>query len=123
MATQESAASPEAVGNGEVGSNGTVAAVADGDQAAVQTAADAAGDVPAAAPPPNAWSVIKGVLFRVLPLTAPLAPPGGGSGELPLTSLRVLPLTGPLAPPGGCSGELPLTSLRVLPLPSLGCSP
>ncbi|CAL8350100.1 unnamed protein product [Arctogadus glacialis] len=62
MATQESAASPEAVGNGEVGSNGTVAAVADGDQAVLPAAA--AGDAPAAAAPPNAWQVIKGVLFR-----------------------------------------------------------
>uniref|UniRef100_A0A8C7R639 CLPTM1 regulator of GABA type A receptor forward trafficking n=1 Tax=Oncorhynchus mykiss TaxID=8022 RepID=A0A8C7R639_ONCMY len=64
MASQETEASPQA--NGEVSSNGAAAAV---DGQAIQTAV---GDPaqPPPAPPPNAWSVIKGVLFRIFVIWA-----------------------------------------------------
>uniref|UniRef100_A0A4W5NVB1 CLPTM1 regulator of GABA type A receptor forward trafficking n=1 Tax=Hucho hucho TaxID=62062 RepID=A0A4W5NVB1_9TELE len=64
MASQETEASPQA--NGEVSSNGAAAAV---DGQAVQTATGDPAQQPPA-PPPNAWSVIKGVLFRIFVIWA-----------------------------------------------------
>ncbi|CAL8332590.1 unnamed protein product [Boreogadus saida] len=101
---RRSAASPEAVGNGEVAATARSTPWHDGDQAPSRPTDAAEMSRRRRRPTPNAWSVIKGVLFRCSS-----------------TALRVLP-SRPLATPERLLWDAPLdTSLKVL-LNSLRCS-
>uniref|UniRef100_A0AAQ4PUX9 CLPTM1 regulator of GABA type A receptor forward trafficking n=1 Tax=Gasterosteus aculeatus aculeatus TaxID=481459 RepID=A0AAQ4PUX9_GASAC len=69
MAEQESEAAKASAGNGEVSSNGTAATTDDQTVQTTENAVDPQQQQPPQ-PAPNAWQVIKGVLFRIFVIWA-----------------------------------------------------